>query len=383
MELLKKTKWLTLSLILAIVISLLSIINYLDILSQIDKSESAINDGYIFYSLQHEANPLNQDIAHFKQIYSELTNNNGYIYFEIYTQYLEMPNQNSMFFENGTDELSNKCTGVNCIQISNEVIDNFEIDISDGKCFQKSDYIYELNKPIPVLMGQSYRTLYEIGDIIEATYLFDAYRFKIIGFLSSGSNIQNASHNIILDKYIVMPSFIIDESIPITNGLKIHYANKTSGTARLDSSNFNTFNNFITPLLEKSKAGSYSWSITPLEYQYRKMFNIGIKHTIALLIILIIPIMLWYLYLVYKSSKARKKTSLLSGQNIFLYVVLLTITSIFCGLIHICFVTTLGIKLIQINHLILIVIISLITVLLNHIFNQSKSILPKKREPPK
>lgn len=40
-----------------------------------------------------------------------------------------MPDQKSAFYEYGTDKLSNQCEGINCIQVSENLLDSCEIHL--------------------------------------------------------------------------------------------------------------------------------------------------------------------------------------------------------------------------------------------------------------
>lgn len=225
----------------------------------------------MIYSLQHEDNPLDISLKSFESLNGLLTESGTYDYLELYAQYLEMPNQTGVFYEVGTNELNNKCSGIQCIQVSNNLIAQCDIKVSDGRLFEKKDFLYEKGDKLPVLMGQEYSAFYKIGDIFEAEYLFDEYKFEIIWFVSEESNISIADNNIDLEKCIVMPSFIIDASVLITDGLKIHYANKTSGLVRLSETNADEFYETIEPMLKNAKVGNYSWTITPAAYQYKEI----------------------------------------------------------------------------------------------------------------
>lgn len=338
MKTVKAIEWMSISFILAIMVCLISYFNYLTILSGINQSELDLNDGHIIYSIQHEANPLDQNIEHFKQLYELLTHNKEYEYYEVYKQYLEMPDQKGLFYEEGTNELSQKCAGITCVQIDKKGMDHYPIRILTGRSFQEEDFIHKKEKAIPILMGYDYSSLYDRGDTFEAEYLFDQYRFQVIGFLSAGSRITNATHNLELDQSILMPSFTIDNSVPITNGLKIHYANKTSGFVPLKETNHHIFHEIIAPLLENAKTGKYSWTVTPLEFQYQEVFHIGIDQSKFFLLFFMIPILLVEIYLIYIFSDCNRKSShLFTGQNAFYTLSLFVFTSI--AYVSICFLS--------------------------------------------
>lgn len=372
-EPLKTLKWMLISFILAVIICLFSFLGYLNILLKMSHSEQKMNEGYVVYSIQQESNPLEISLESFQKLHNELSQNSTFEYFEIYKQYLEMPNQKGEFFEEGTEQLLNQCEGIKCVQISENVVAQCAIDISAGRLFEKKDFMYKNSEAIPVLMGHAYSSLYHIGDIFEAEYLFNQYEFSIIGFLSEESSINMASYNINLDKSILMPSFAIDSNVPITDGLKIHYANKTSGLVRLNTIDANVFYENIEPLLKNANTGAYTWTITPFEYQYKEMFKISINQTKILIIILMILLTIGDICLIYNFSKYgfKRKTIILKEQ--LLYGLFTTVlTSIFYIVINIILIFLLGIKIISYYHFIFIGLLSCCMVLLNYILIKYK-----------
>lgn len=299
----KKAKWLLVSLILAFIVFMIQLYNYVGKLNRISQSDQTLNGGDIVFSLQHESNPMKINIESFKALSQLLNRNTGYEYYEIYTQYIEMPEQKKPFYECGTDSLNNQCTGINCIQLSKNLIDESNISIDEGRTFTPEDFILDNSMTLPVLMGYSYSSLYRVGDIFEAEYLYDNYNFKIIGFLTEHSNILTAAYNLDLDKYIIMPSFSIASDITVTDGLKIHYANKTSGLVRLDGIDTRPFYEILVPLLENADAGKYSWTVTPIEYQYKEIFKLNFKQMKIMLGIGAVLLSLVELFLIYRFTK--------------------------------------------------------------------------------
>lgn len=354
--------------IAALIVCLFSYYDYLETLTGISKSEIGLNKGYIFYSIQHEDNPLDKDIESFMKLHGSLNKNLEYDYYELYSQYLEMPEQQGQYYEEGTGELLNQCAGVKCIQVNKNLLDDYGIEVTEGFSFENKDFSINNNKTIPVLMGAAYSSLYNVGDIFKAIYLFDEYEFRIIGFLAEGSNINTAFISIEMDDYIIMPSFEIDASVPVTNGLKIHYANKTSGLVRLSEGNNNVFEKHIASLLKNAEVGKYSWTITPMEVQYKEIFKITINQTKTIIALSILLLLFIDLFLVYRFSKYDlKKAPYLSGNGFLCFVVSLVFMIFSYATINYCLIKYLGIMLFKISHLLMIDLSSIALVLLNKI----------------
>jgi len=241
------------SFLLALIICLPLFNKWLNVLLRVSETERKNNKG-ITFSIQHEDNPLNKELQDFAALYNALIENQkeGYKYYEIYSQYLENFSEQKEFYSAISGELENQCSAIDCIQISKNVIDDFHIKILKGSSLLENDFILKKENEIPILMGNLYSSIYKLEDTFIFTYLYDDYTFKVVGFLEKGSQIDSFDYPIDLDKYIVMPSFTIEDNVEITDGLKIHYANKTSGIIEVLEDNKEIFYSFVRPLLENA-----------------------------------------------------------------------------------------------------------------------------------
>lgn len=198
------------SFLLALIICLPLFNKWLNVLLRVSETERKNNKG-ITFSIQHEDNPLNKELQDFAALYNALIENQkeGYKYYEIYSQYLENFSEQKEFYSAISGELENQCSAIDCIQISKNVIDDFHIKILKGSSLLENDFILKKENEIPILMGNLYSSIYKLEDTFIFTYLYDDYTFKVVGFLEKGSQIDSFDYPIDLDKYIVMPSFII------------------------------------------------------------------------------------------------------------------------------------------------------------------------------
>ena len=93
-------------------------------------------------------------------------------------------------------------------------------------------------KYIPVIVGSDYADTLKVGDLLKGVYIQDEFTYEVIGVLSKGANINLGGHEVSLDRYLVMPSFDIEED-PINAEDDMfqvrHYANKLSGKLHYDS----------------------------------------------------------------------------------------------------------------------------------------------------
>lgn len=358
----------SISFFLALFICLMFFYSYLNKMLRISKEQA--EDGFVTFSIQHESNPLDKDMQNFIDLYEGLINNQGenYKYYELYLQYLENDKEDGVFFSYETGEFTDACSAINCLQISENVLEDFHILVSEGRLFGQDDYLYVENGEIPILMGNDYADLYHIGDSFQWNYLFEEYTFKVIGFLEKDSGIKLAERNVILDTYIVMPSFIISEDMVESNGLKIHYANKTSGVVRLKENNADKFYSIVEPLLADSGVGTYSWTIRPVDLQFKEMFGFSMKSVQRVILFSGFLLLLMEIWLVVQFSGCgfmQKKLII----EILYSAVIFVITSIFCVLINYMFMFFMGIILFKTMHFVVIGAGSIIVVFLCRVFH--------------
>jgi hypothetical protein len=86
----------------------------------------------------------------------------------------------SMFSIDSLHEFKN----LNMYYIDSEFLDFFNIKLIDGERFVEDDFLYE-NDMIPVLMGDSFRKYYTLGEEFSATDMsFKKKKFKVVGFIA-------------------------------------------------------------------------------------------------------------------------------------------------------------------------------------------------------
>lgn len=244
-------------------------------IQEIDKLSEAEDNGYIYISVQHESNPIcleneEKTIDSFKQINSELSTC-GIDYYEVYRQPLDCSESSHVTYDAVSGELRAYCKEAQCIQISENVQEAFELSVDVGRNFCRDDYLHERNEAIPVIMGNHYSDSYFVGDIFSGQYLFEDFDFIVIGFLKEGCKMKFSFGCTNLDEYILMPSFIFannpqNENEYVTQ--KIHYANKASGVIKTNEYNFSGDNERIKIILDASQVGSFSVSSSSMVKSY-------------------------------------------------------------------------------------------------------------------
>lgn len=124
---------------------------------------------------------------------------------------------------------------VNALQITYNINQFYPFIISEGREFVQSDFLYDDNKNINILLGNSYRALFNIGDQFSLSYWSEMFTAKVVGFLDSASFVMKHSDSkIALDNYIVVP-FLNCESPPMSENehafQAISYTSRMNGIA--------------------------------------------------------------------------------------------------------------------------------------------------------
>lgn len=146
-------------------------------------------------------------------------------YMEFYEQpvqameYLDNPmdfvqsNDAEMANQSATDENGKEIyvTTLKTIEIGQTLNQQLEGVISDGRCFNSQDFIYQNNHSLPVILGSGYQELYRIGDILDLYYISDTFHFEVVGFFPPEYSLQlnNVSYN--LNHFICLPFFDIED----------------------------------------------------------------------------------------------------------------------------------------------------------------------------
>lgn len=252
-------------------------------------------------ALQHEADPTKVDFTAFYRLYNNLQN---FVYLEIYNQPLDVFRNGRKHFDSFTNELSENPERVDCLQISKNVVEKYQLRIETGRIWDDAEYIIG-DHHIPVILGNGYSGIYEIGDMFEAEYLYESYDFSVIGFFEKNSVIYTGRYGFInLDQSIVMPSFNVQESTVPTDSLKIHYANKTSGVIELSRDLYINDYRELEEKLKSAGCGSYSLSLYPLYAHFRNSYGVSVFAAFGLLTVLwiICGVIIVYLFHIFKNK---------------------------------------------------------------------------------
>ncbi len=283
MEILSKKKsCFLLGIFMALVFSVFIFFQWnLYLLQRSDRLERKRLRGFVECSLQHESDPMQTELADFKRLYESL---NEYRYMEIYGQPLDFLENGREHFDEYTGQWTKTAERVKAMQVSPNVLEEFRLTVAQGRSWEEKELLLEnQGQKIPVILGAGYSGIYETGDAFEAKYLYDPYEFTVIGFLKPGSTIYTGRGGLTnLDSVILLPSFCVTEKYPVTDGLKIHYANKTSGYIKLGQEMYLEEYQEIKQLANNAGAGAYSFNLSPFSAFFRNRFGIPLTAAFAM-----------------------------------------------------------------------------------------------------
>ncbi|MDO4293578.1 MAG: ABC transporter permease [Eubacteriales bacterium] len=263
------------------------------------------DDGKIYITLQHEGNPLLEDVQYFAAIEEQLQRIEGAVYYEIYGQ--------PIYLNDAEEET------LAALQVSDNVLESFGIRIQSGRGFTKADYRIG-ERVIPVLAGAALAERFKTGDHFFGEYLFDEYEFVVIGILQEESWMKRSQGSWLLDESIVMPAFHVDEESGFGDGLRIHYANLTSGMLCTEAAQRDVVLEQAENIL--ASEGQYGLTTSSMALWVKHMTGLSVQTMICCLVIMATGFGLLLLQMYW-----RKQSGLSRG---FLLVVLLTNLIIVC-----------------------------------------------------
>lgn len=126
---------------------------------------------------------------------------------------MDIPNPVNIVWEDwGGNEIIE--TPLKTVLLGEGIFDRFDNSIEEGRNLQMSDFkLAAPNQPISVVLGNAYKGIYEIGDILSLGLISEVMNFQVVGFYESGVSFSmevGALHDVNFDYTIVMPHFIPD-----------------------------------------------------------------------------------------------------------------------------------------------------------------------------
>ena len=163
-------------------------------------------------------------IQHVRNFLKKLQNEQDFSYVMIYNQFLELEQKVSDIFLDGyefgdTESSIYQWEGetryyTKCLQVSDSFFKEYNVEISEGAGFSQEDYILKEERVIPVLLGESYKDFYHVGDTFSGEYLFESFTWKVIGFVDEKTFFYNRATGSFesCERYIIMPAIMTEKT---------------------------------------------------------------------------------------------------------------------------------------------------------------------------
>ncbi|MGE0911024.1 hypothetical protein ACQGRJ_11750 [Bacillus atrophaeus] len=95
---------------------------------------------------------------------------------------------------------------IKAVQMNKQAMELLDIKLSEGELLPDKTFEYKENNDIPVLLGSSYKGLYNVGDKITVEYLFKKMDVRVIGFMEKNTYTTiGQDSQVYLDRYMVLP----------------------------------------------------------------------------------------------------------------------------------------------------------------------------------
>lgn len=158
----------------------------------------------------------NGEYEKLKSLHEELKNEKSWTFLSANKQFIsinssDIPEKFLFQYEQGcpleNEDKSKK--DVKCLHVSQNLFSEFGITISDGREFKTEDFMHKNGECVPIILGNEYKNIFSIGQILNGEYLFEDFKFEIIGFLPELTEIPSLGDMGIIscDRYAIMPAF--------------------------------------------------------------------------------------------------------------------------------------------------------------------------------
>ncbi|WP_051416832.1 hypothetical protein [Paenibacillus sp. J14] len=224
---LKKYKFLVLIMYLQITVFLILFGTFVAFLQQLDyesRSLGEIYEGKAVYQLldnyydgekYQDFNSQSDYLIKLKNYYSMLNTSTDFQYLAMFNHHILLEDKGLPLkfvegYESGGEKHQESINGtvytaVKSFQMNKKAADFFHLNTSEGTMWGEDDFSNSTNT-MSVLLGSSYRKIYQLGEEISIKYYNKPQRVKVIGFLKENSKLFfNNNPEFYLDDYIIIP----------------------------------------------------------------------------------------------------------------------------------------------------------------------------------
>lgn len=193
-------------------------------------AEAQTDQEYVTYSSGGQANKWYKKLTELKE---RLYNDKRFSFFTSYSQPIYLKEAVPDIFLDGYEEGNTSCSVIEqqhekwyfakALLVSEKFFEVNHIVLDEGQLFETKDYVYNKGKKVPVLLGNAYKEIYKVGDVISADYLFEGMDLQVAGFIKEKNFYLSSQSNefVSLERYILLPAFQIDERTEFSSILSL------------------------------------------------------------------------------------------------------------------------------------------------------------------
>ena len=113
-----------------------------------------------------------------------------------------------------TDHQGYAWYNIKALQLNENAWEMFPLQISTGRGFGSFDFatVFE-DRQIPVLLGNAYVGIHDIGDIFSVIIESVPFSFEVVGILEPNQRTFILAYDYFVDEHIVFPAFMLGEPI--------------------------------------------------------------------------------------------------------------------------------------------------------------------------
>lgn len=141
---------------------------------------------------------------------------------------------------------------VKSYQVSDNIWEESQIKLEEGKAWKDSEIEYESGKEIPIILGSAYKESYSLKDVLRGEYLGEEFSFCVVGFIEEGENFTNGEAVYLCDRYIFLPSVISQTPVgKVTEFHKMQLLQQYNGVV-VTEKNYNEVEQEIKSIVENN-----------------------------------------------------------------------------------------------------------------------------------
>lgn len=158
----------------------------------------------------------NDNVQRLKKFFSYLDSDENLDYLEIGFQPINFENfiGNNTFkymYESGVNRPEftlddKKLTSVKALHYNSRVIKSFDLSLQEGRYPTDSEYNYDSNSKLPIILGAEYKGVYNVGDTINIDNVGLFIEGVVVGILKEDQFVINQGSTVFLDRYVLIPS---------------------------------------------------------------------------------------------------------------------------------------------------------------------------------